>query len=238
MNLITKKDMNSVILPEKVAGQYFLHWEDKGSDYHIEIEAVDEKWLLKSNKKVHVISENEFVSSVELFPMCIYWVEINNERFSVFTESVSNSQNVFTKYYVESNYQFSIGRNEDNDIIVNSAFVSGHHAILEYNDGTWFVRDNNSTNYLFVNGKRIDEKVLKHGDLIYIMGLKLIIGGFFISINNPEGQVYVNTNKLKLFEEFDQQAEFSDENSNQENYFYRSPRFNKKAERKKIKDQW
>ncbi len=235
MNLITKKDMNSVILPEKVAGQYFLHWEDKGSDYHIEIEAVDEKWLLKSNKKVHVISENEFVSSVELFPMCIYWVEINNERFSVFTESVSNSQNVFTKYYVESNYQFSIGRNEDNDIIVNSAFVSGHHAILEYNDGTWFVRDNNSTNYLFVNGKRIDEKVLKHGDLIYIMGLKLIIGGFFISINNPEGQVYVNTNKLKLFEEFDQQAEFSDENSNQENYFYRSPRFNKKAERKKIK---
>ncbi len=235
VNLITKKDMNTVILPEKVAGQYFLYWEDKGNDYHIEIEAVDEKWLLKSNKRVHIISDSEYVQSVQLFPMCIYWVEINNERFSVFTESVSNSQNNFTKYYVESNFQFAIGRNEDNDIIIDNVFVSGNHAFLEYNDGTWFVRDNNSTNYLFVNGKRVDEKVLKHGDLIYIMGLKLIIGGFFISINNPEGSVYINTNKLKPFEGFEQQAIQTDDIVNADNYFYRSPRFNKKIERRKFK---
>lgn len=235
VNLITKKDMNTVILPEKVVGQYYLCWEDKDIDYLIEIEAIDEKWILKSNKKVHIIDENASVESVQLMPMCIYWVEIENERYSVFTESESNSQSFFTKYYVESNFQFSIGRNEDNDIIVNNSFVSGHHAFLEYNDGTWFVKDNNSTNYLFVNGKRINEKVLKHGDLIYIMGLKLIIGGFFISINNPEGQVYINTNRLKLFENFDQNTLQAEDNIISDDFFYRSPRFNKKIEKKKIK---
>ncbi len=235
VNLITTKDMNSVILPEKVAGQYYLRWEDKGIDYLIEIEAIEDKWLLKSNKKVHIISENEYVEYVQLFPMCIYWVEINNERFSVFTESTSNSQNVFTKYCVESNFQFSIGRSDDNDIIVDNSFVSGHHAYLEYNDGIWSVKDNNSTNFLFVNGKRINEKILKYGDLIYIMGLKLIIGGFFISINNPEGQVHINTNRLKQYYGFEQQEGIIDESLGSENYFYRSPRFIKKIESRKIK---
>lgn len=235
VNLITKKDMNTVILPEKVAGQYFLRWEDKGNDYLIEIEAIDEKWILKSNKKAHIIDENNRVDSVRLLPMSIYWIEIENERYSVFTESESNSQSFFTKYYVESNFQFSIGRNDDNDIIVNNSFVSGHHAFLEYNEGTWFVKDNNSTNYLFVNGKRISEKVLKHGDLIYIMGLKLIIGGFFISINNPEGQVYINTNRLKQFDGVDQTQVKSEDSAAADDFFYRSPRFNKKIEKKKIK---
>lgn len=64
---------------------------------------------------------------------------------------------------------FSIGRGENNDIVINDSFVSLEHAcITKYKHGYWLA-DLNSTNGTILNGKEITgEVVLNSGDEIKI----------------------------------------------------------------------
>ncbi len=57
----------------------------------------------------------------------------------------------------------SIGRALDNDIVINDASVSRHHAAIEANGGGFRVVDLGSQNGLFVNGQRIAEAPLTDG---------------------------------------------------------------------------
>lgn len=63
----------------------------------------------------------------------------------------------------------TIGRHEDNDIILADPQVSRHHAEISMQGGRWVVRDVNSANGTFVNGQQIQEPhILHHGDLVRI----------------------------------------------------------------------
>ncbi len=48
-----------------------------------------------------------------------------------------------------------VGRREGCDIVLNYGNVSGHHCLLEIEEGYWFVRDLNSRNGIKIEGKRI-----------------------------------------------------------------------------------
>lgn len=48
-----------------------------------------------------------------------------------------------------------VGRREGNDIVLNFANVSGHHCLMEIEEGYWFIRDLRSRNGVKVQGKRI-----------------------------------------------------------------------------------
>lgn len=58
----------------------------------------------------------------------------------------------------------SIGRALDNDVVVDSAEVSRHHARLEHRESGFWVVDLGSTNGTSVNGGQIDEHALQLGD--------------------------------------------------------------------------
>jgi pSer/pThr/pTyr-binding forkhead associated (FHA) protein len=57
-----------------------------------------------------------------------------------------------------------VGREEPADIQVSEALVSRAHARLERRGEAWVVIDLGSTNYTRVNGNRIGEAQLQHGD--------------------------------------------------------------------------
>jgi hypothetical protein len=59
-----------------------------------------------------------------------------------------------------------LGRTSDNDMQVESKYVSRHHAqVVTTADGSW-VEDLNSTNGVFVRGKRIRRHRLQEGDVV------------------------------------------------------------------------
>jgi general secretion pathway protein A len=59
-----------------------------------------------------------------------------------------------------------IGRTSDNDLQVESKYVSRHHAqIVTTVDGSW-IEDLNSTNGIFIRGKRVRRHRLAEGDVI------------------------------------------------------------------------
>jgi pSer/pThr/pTyr-binding forkhead associated (FHA) protein len=63
---------------------------------------------------------------------------------------------------------FSIGRNPDNAIALDHLTVSAEHAVLEFEAGRARLRDLRSRNGTLVNGERIVECWLAHGDLIEV----------------------------------------------------------------------
>jgi hypothetical protein len=59
-----------------------------------------------------------------------------------------------------------IGREPDNDLVVNDRSVSRHHAEITNERGTCTLRDLNSTNGTWINGTRVGEHALRDGDRI------------------------------------------------------------------------
>ncbi len=60
----------------------------------------------------------------------------------------------------------NIGRAPNNDIVIPEQTVSGKHATIHVQKGSFFLTDLGSTNGTFVNGSRIENHLLKSGDLI------------------------------------------------------------------------
>jgi chromosome segregation ATPase len=61
-----------------------------------------------------------------------------------------------------------IGRGGDNELVLDTKHVSRYHAVLLAGPVHTSVEDLNSTNGVFVNGKRVSRQVLKDGDRVTI----------------------------------------------------------------------
>src|SRR6266542_738156 len=67
-----------------------------------------------------------------------------------------------------------IGRDEQNDVVLDDPRVSRKHAEIRLRLGRYTLYDLQSTNGTWVNGKRIAEVVLNDGDHISVAGLELV----------------------------------------------------------------
>lgn len=67
----------------------------------------------------------------------------------------------------------SIGRSKENDIVLSDFSVSRFHAFIYEEAGEWFIEDNNSTNGVYVNNKKIKKEKIEIGDEITIGNFKL-----------------------------------------------------------------
>jgi hypothetical protein len=80
----------------------------------------------------------------------------------------------------------SLGRRFDNDIVVDDARVSRAHAQLRLRFGRYVVYDLGSTGGTYVNGIKVDECVLRAGDVISLGGIPLIFGEETDPDDSPE----------------------------------------------------
>jgi pSer/pThr/pTyr-binding forkhead associated (FHA) protein len=83
---------------------------------------------------------------------------------------------------------FTIGRAEDNDLMLEKPTVSRHHALVTEEGDRWFLEDRGSFNGTFLNGSRIQAgaKVpLRHGDRIGL-GAENVVFSAPESLVDPE----------------------------------------------------
>jgi len=94
--------------------------------------------------------------------------------------------------------KISVGRSANNDIFVQDPFCSGNHAYIYPKDSEYVIRDNNSKNGTFLNGKKIQAEIeLKRGDEV-LVGSTRIVFDKEISTNveltdSPSSSANVNT---------------------------------------------
>ena len=82
----------------------------------------------------------------------------------------------------------SIGRDAENDLVMDSAAVSREHAAVACQDGRWFVEDRGSFNGTYLNGTRVVPGTplpLRHADRIS-MGTETLIFSWPAQLEDPD----------------------------------------------------
>lgn len=98
-------------------------------------------------------------------------------------EACNTYSNLFQNFRICGTQPLTIGRTPDNDIAYCLACVSGSHAALyPEGNGMWRLEDRSSKNGTYVNGIRTQMQRLRPGDVIAVMGMRIIMGvGFWRS---------------------------------------------------------
>jgi len=207
ITIMTLEGCHTLCLPETINGKYWLraiYTERK--ERLLSVEAIDNKWYVISNADAAILDENDQAVDKRIIENQSFYkiklIKLNQDAY-LFTEpSVPESISYMKLSFTSTSIGLTIGRSEDCDIRYNISMVSNVHANLLYSESKFSVTDKTSKNGTFVNNKRVkceESTELALGDVIYIMGLKIIIGNNFIAINNPNGDVEITGLYLDVY---------------------------------------
>jgi len=125
--------------------------------------------------------------------------------------------------------------------------VSELHAVITRKNNKWLIENLDVRFGTFLNNQPIENgsaKQIQNGDIIFIMGLKIIFVGEYLFINNPFNEVKFNQASFVLSEKEEVEENFSSneeknlsevEMYSERDYFYRAPRIRNIIEHEKIK---
>ena len=134
-----------------------------------------------------------------------------NSMYAVFVESIKelcilycyeDYDKSFSHHDVINTNEINIGSSKDNHIIYKNSLVSFKHARLFKDNEQWYVENYDTKYGTFVNNMPILNKVqpLYYGDIIFIIGLKIIVMPNSLYINNPKEIVHFDNMFLPLNE--------------------------------------
>lgn len=89
--------------------------------------------------------------------------------------TVKAGPDVGFKFRIKPLAKAYIGRDTDNDVVLDDPGTSRSHAQIEFRDGTYVVTDLGSVNGTLVNGERVVERALVNGDRITVGQDELVI---------------------------------------------------------------
>lgn len=237
VSLIAKNKICKVNLPENVEGNCWLNYNQKKL---INIIAKDDKWQIVCNDNIE-INDCNGVDNITLYEYCRYSIYVKklNEYFLLYC--LPSCENNWNELEVKKNSSINIGNSDSNDIIYKSNLVSDIHTKLLYYNGKWMIENVDSRFGTFINSRPILENsnLIKNGDIIFIMGLKIVIMGKHIFINNPQGKVFYNNKVFSLVKhnvEIKNKEDYENVTENHEReYFSRVPRLANRIQKENIK---
>ncbi|MCR4618050.1 MAG: type VII secretion protein EssC [Lachnospiraceae bacterium] len=190
------------------------------------IEVWDGKWTIYADKKYELLRDGKAVESAVLEPGLVLegTVKKGEVWFSVKIDEAGEETFCFSKYLLnrENVSAITIGSDERAGIYYKNKYVSDCHAVISFEGEKAFVEDKGSVNGTFLNGRCVSGKLpIGYGDVIYVVGLKVVYLGNLIAINHPSGSISVNT--LKQIE-IPSITDDGEEEEYEKTYFLRTPR--------------
>lgn len=248
VSLIKNNKINNITLPNDPSGIYWItDFDEDGHEQNlICIEAREKNWFLISNEEYSYVENNMIKPYVMLSPYNLYVVKSKIEDKMILIYCSPIFDDTLKAYNLLDKNEVSIGRNNDNDIVYNNSLVNEYHAklIIDKEKGNIEIHDNSSNMGTFINNVRVNKiSSVESGDLIFIMGLKIIISkldkDYVIMFNNPNNLV---NSKFTLFNiQSNKEEEYKEEQEEldiplyvEEDYFHRTPRFTQKIEDYKV----
>lgn len=190
----------------------------------LSLEVWDNEWFLLENDQLTIADKEGRLKSVQLLQDLVLQCTLRNEKevFSVSVAEAADSNIRFEKYLTDK-APITIGNDKANTIQYNEKFISPKHAVISGNENGYTIKDLNSVNGTFLNGKLVtDAQPLKFGDIIYIIGLKIVFLGNVIAINNPRNNVTVSN--IRPIQISDESKEKERTTKIQDDYYLRTPR--------------
>ena len=192
----------------------------------LNVEVWDGRWSISPDKKYELLKGGEAADRAVLENGLVLEGTVKKDEtwFSIKIDEVGEHSTGFSKYILRRDkiQSLSVGSGNACDIIYSNRFVSEKHAELSFEGDNTFVVDCGSTNGTYLNGRSVTQKTpVKYGDVIYVVGLKIVYLGQLIAINNPSGDTKVKLLDPIVIPEITDETE---EDEYEKVYFLRTPR--------------
>lgn len=148
----------------------------------------------------------------------------DDQEYTLYSERADAENSTYHNYRIHGAAQITIGRTDENDIQYALNCVSRKHTTLCWNKNRWVITDEHSLNGTFVNGQRIHQVPVFPGDVIYIAGLRIIMGFDFVSMNDRGRPVSLNPGVLRPVQSIEHRETKQMPAEEREQYFTPSPR--------------
>lgn len=246
--LIGKGYINELILSPNAMGSYWII--DKVNNQEtkrLQVEVSDGKYLLKFEKNMKFfkhsytkkgfkwIEEKEDII-LEKYDSLGIMFDGSSEMFYLFCLPLMEN---YTHFSINNTEEISIGSNENNTIVYKNDLLLGYHAKLKYEGNRWSLENYDSQSDIFVNGKvrHKDARTVRNGDVIFILGMKIILMNHDIYVSNPNGLCTFDSMYLRVSKDNADYLENMDlsKANHDEEFFSRSPRLMNLIERETVK---
>lgn len=229
VSLIRETELDTLVLPEKCIGEYWLQADVNGSRHRVLAVIGDgEKWTLCSSEDACIdeAGKNRTVLSCDM--ICKVRLLTSNERACVWAYAAKPGWNLFEKYVLQPSTTLQIGDSNSADIRFPLTRSKGICATVSFNAEKQWFGDAAGNAYVYLNGKRLTRHTDIHpGDVMTVEAVRIIFMRRFLCVTNPGGSVKINPFNLKPLRLAQENG--SDEPSavygNKKRPFHRSPRF-------------
>ena len=241
MKVLLLKDnkIRNFLLPKRVLGNVWItNFDENGNEKNlINIESNNNgEWELVSNNEFYVIENSKKVPYVTLVESNVYLVKeaYTDNLFYIYCSPTYENNMSYFSASTQLLVGITIGKNKNSKIIYNSPYINDNHAEIIMKDNKIYITDFNTSLGTYVNGSRIKEtQELFIGDIIFIMGLKLILiknaGSYVIGMNSPQNLTSTFLSEAKIENEDSNYEEAEEEKEmllySDDDYFHRTPRF-------------
>ena len=189
--------VSRIVLPVDPDGRHsFDDAENEKLRESLSIQAQAGKWVLQCIKPTYLLGDNEkAIRIVVIDKQSLIKIKNVDDEAVVFVDFLNDSAFAGKNYRLLRN-KYTIGSGDECDIVYKNKYIDKVHAVLYIENGIWKINATGSNGYVYVNEKRVTDTYLKAGDVIYILGLKLIMGIGFISVNDAHPGVYIKDSHL------------------------------------------
>lgn len=240
--VIREKKIQNIILNDATEGSYWVTETDSNGIERnlISIEADNGKWKLISNKRVFLLENNIIRNYAYLEENHFYLIRNDAEdyNFLLYCSPIITNYN----YYEISEYiDKGIIVGSDNSALVRYSCLDKNCCLIKKINNKIYVINNSKKDNVYVNNAKINKyKEIKNGDVVFILGLKIMysvikdnhgVDMYYLCINNIDNtNIAVNLISSSIsaplsnsYDDLEEETEYPlyDENE----YFYKIPRF-------------
>ena len=218
--------IKSLWLPQKAEGKFRFSGNEPDAWYDFfYIEGREEKWYAVCTANACFKTDSgEPERCIPLLNGQFLTIWHDDQEYTLYSERADAENSTYHNYRIHGAAQITIGRTDENDIQYALNCVSRRHATLCWNKNRWVITDEHSLNGTFVNGQRIHQVPVFPGDVIYIAGLRIIMGFDFVSMNDRGRPVSLNPGVLRPVQSIEHRETKQMPAEEREQYFTPSPR--------------
>lgn len=202
---------------------------NKQSKGEITLKLKDNAWFIEKSEELTLVLNNKTLSgnNIETGQLLEVIDDSNNCVATIFIIAVEMQSINMEKYYISKGINISIGRSEESDICYTlSKSISRKHAAIHIGEnGEASIHDLSSSLGIYVNNAKVTSSILKIGDVVSVLGLKIIYLGDFIGINAIDSCYACKLKHVDISSNYE-----NSEDIDNDNFYIRSPRIFKSLE--------
>ena len=256
--LVGKNKIYKITLPKVAVGNYWLSnkqgekeiklvnikgelgkWQISSDNF---VKIINAKWI--EDKKRNIKSQYEqVINKITLKEYTMYYVQLGNSDELYILYCAPAYEDNFTHLDIKNTSEILIGNGTNNHISYSNPLVKKTHARISLNNGRYIIENYDQEYGTFVNNIPVPKegKILFNGDVIFIMGLRIIIMGKSIYINNPVNKVSYREENFTVEIKKNDYSYLKKEDTEdtelytEDDYFARAPRISNIIECEKVK---